>query len=103
MIALSPVAVAAIALICGAWLAVAVWATFRAGGRITLARNQVAALKRSGALLAASPATPLIVYRDGRLEGSERLAPLFGLQGEKLHLADLLAAVQEDGRQALEE
>jgi signal transduction histidine kinase len=102
MIALSPVAAAAVAIVCGAWLVIALWATIRVGGRIALARAQVAALKRSGALLAASPATPLLVYRDGRLEGAERLAPLLGIDTERLNLSRLLQAVREDQRSELE-
>jgi signal transduction histidine kinase len=103
MIVLSPIAMATVAAICGAWLAIAVWATLRAGGRITLARAQVAALKRSGALLGASPAAPLLIYRDGRLEGAERLAPMLGIESERPQLADLLDAVHEASRAELAE
>ena len=95
MIALTPLAVAMIALVCGAWLAFAVWTALRAARRIAVARSQVAELQRSGALLDASPALPLIVHRDGRLEGFDQVAARLGIETERPALPDLLQAVGE--------
>ena len=90
MIELSRNAVALIALVCGAWLCVGAWATIGA-----LRRGRRAAATRQGAvradvLLASGPAVPLIVYRDGRTEGGERLADSLGLS-ELSHLSSLSA------------
>jgi len=79
MLTLTPTAAALIALVCGGWLAVAAWATLRALGRSREAVGQVGAVVRSDALLAASPAIPLFVGRDGSLHGSERAAFALGL------------------------
>jgi signal transduction histidine kinase len=102
MIALSPVAAAVIALVCGGWLAFALWWTLRASRRAVQARAQVAAHRRSGALLAASPAVPLIVHRDGRLEGGQRLGAWFGFGIDRAVAADLLQSIGEEGRSDLE-
>jgi len=79
LIELSRTAAALIALVCGGWLAVALWATLRGAGRSRTAAAQLAALEGNEALLAASPALPLIVERDGRILGPERLAFSLGL------------------------
>ena len=79
MLTLTPTAAALIALVCGGWLAVAVWATLRALRRSREAVGQVGAVTRSDALLAASPAIALFVGQDGSLHGSERAAFTLGL------------------------
>src|SRR4051812_27942332 len=79
MLSVTPTAAALIALVCGGWLAVAVWATLRGLRRSREAVGQVAEVAGSGALLAAAPAIPLLIRRDGRLEGSERAAFALGL------------------------
>jgi signal transduction histidine kinase len=79
MLTLSSTAAALVALVCGGWLAVAVWATLRGLGRSSSAAAQLAALDSDEALLAASPALPLIVGRGGRLRGPDRLASSLGL------------------------
>jgi len=79
MLSLTPTAAALIALVCGGWLAAAVWATLRGLRRSREAVGQVGAVARSDAVLAASPAVPLFVGRDGSLHGSERAAFALGL------------------------
>ncbi len=74
MISLSPIAVAAIAFVSGAWLLLGLWGLVyglrrRDGGTRGIDRAQ--------ALLDASPATALIVARDGRVAGA-RAAGLLG-------------------------
>ncbi|MGA9581592.1 MAG: ATP-binding protein [Allosphingosinicella sp.] len=101
MVGLSPVALAAIALVLGAWLALAVWATVRGLGRGRAAAERIDATRHHEALLAASPAIPLIVRRDGGLEEAERVALALGLDRTPLRLADLGEAFGEDDRRAL--
>src|SRR5438309_1167182 len=79
MLSLTPTAAALIALVCGGWLAVAVWATLRGLRRSREAVGQVAEVAGSEALLAAAPAIPLLVRRDGTLEGMQRAAFALGL------------------------
>ena len=79
MLSLTPTAAALIALVCGAWLAAALWATLRGLARSRAATGQVGEVERAEALLAASPAVPLLVRGDGSLQGSERAAFAFGL------------------------
>jgi signal transduction histidine kinase/PAS domain-containing protein len=68
-----------IALVCGFWLAIGLWATLRASRRARSARNLEADALRSRALIEASPAMPLVAYSDGNMEGSQRLANILGL------------------------
>ena len=91
MILLSPVGVALLAIVCGAWLALAVWATVRGLGRSREAEGAAQAAAHDMALLGASPAMPLIVYPGGRLEGPERLALLIGRSALPETLAGLSA------------
>ncbi len=79
MLTLSPTMLAAIALVSGAWLALAAWATVRGLGRGREAAVRIEATRHHEALLAASPALPLVVHRDGRLEEAERVALALGL------------------------
>jgi signal transduction histidine kinase len=78
MLTLTPIAAAAIALVCAGWLAVAVWATLRGLGRSRLASGQRAETDGCEALLAASPASPLVIRRDGGLQGPELTARMLG-------------------------
>jgi signal transduction histidine kinase len=89
MLTLSPTAVALLALICGAWLAAAVWAILRADGRRAAASGQLSGNARAEALLAAAPSLFIMVERDGRLEGSDRAAFVLGLAA----LPDTLAGL----------
>ena len=79
MLTLSPTEAALIALVCGAWLAVATWATLRGVSRSHAADVEVGAAGAGQMLVEASPALPLIVEPDGGLEGSPRLAAALGL------------------------
>ncbi|HEY0414495.1 MAG TPA: ATP-binding protein [Allosphingosinicella sp.] len=89
---LSPTAVAIIALVCGGWLAAALWATLRGLARSRAARGQAAEIARCEALVAAAPASPLVVRRDGRLQGPPRTAHLLGLDAVPDSLAGLADA-----------
>ena len=74
MIELGTTAVAAIALICGAWVAVAAWATLNGARKAREARLRQVSAERSEALLEASPAMSLLIDAGGSLGGSSRLA-----------------------------
>src|SRR5947209_4280568 len=79
MLSLTPTAAALIALVCGAWLAAGVWATLRGMRARREAVAQVAEVAGSEAVLAASPAIPLLIRRDGSLQASESAAFALGL------------------------
>ncbi|MEA1013379.1 sensor histidine kinase [Sphingosinicella sp. LY1275] len=89
MIGLSRTSLALIALFCGLWLAVALWATLRGLVRSGAASARTGSADRGEALLAASPAVPLIVFPDGRLDASARVAGLIGLTSMPGRLGDL--------------
>jgi signal transduction histidine kinase len=78
MLTLSPEALAAIAFVCGAWLALGIWASLGGigGGRAVRAQ---AGGTNGQILLDLSPALALIVDKGGALEGSPRLAAALGL------------------------
>ena len=89
MIELPRTAVALIALVSGAWLCLGVWTTIRALGRGRRAAAAQEGAERAEALLASGPAIPLIVYRDGTIQGGTRLAGSLGLADTPSQLADL--------------
>ncbi|WP_114951329.1 sensor histidine kinase [Sphingosinicella terrae] len=66
-------------LVAGGWLAIALWATLRARRLAGAAAEVVGSSARLEGLLAAGPATPLLIGRDGRLESEARLAAMLGL------------------------
>jgi signal transduction histidine kinase len=101
MVSLSPTAVAALALLSGAWFAIACWATMRGIARGRDAAARLDATRHHEALLAASPALPLVVRRDGSLEEAERAALALGLAGTPRQLAELAEALVEEDREAL--
>jgi signal transduction histidine kinase len=101
MVSFSPTAVAAIALLSGAWLAIASWATMRGIARGRDAAARLDATRHHEALLAASPALPLVVRRDGSLEEAERAALALGLAWTPRQLAELAEALVEEDREAL--
>jgi PAS domain-containing protein len=101
MVSLSPTAVAALALLSGAWFAIACWATMRGIARGRDAAARLDATRHHEALLAASPALPLVVRRDGSLEEAERAALALGLAWTPRQLAELAEALVEEDREAL--
>jgi signal transduction histidine kinase len=102
MVQLSPTMLAAIALFAGAWLALAVWATARGIGRSRSAASRIDDTRHHESLLAASPALPLIIHRDGRLEEADRVALALGLAQVPERLADFGAAFGEEDLERLD-
>ena len=88
-----------IALFAGAWLAAAAWATWR-GRRLAAAAAAVLDENaRLAALIGSGPAMPLLVGRDGGLQGDERLAAALGLEALPERWLDLLArGIVDDGQ-----
>ncbi|HEY0324949.1 MAG TPA: histidine kinase, partial [Allosphingosinicella sp.] len=91
MVTLSASAAALLAVFAGGWLAVALWATLRGRRTADLASSQRRDMARLAGLLASGPAVPLVVRRDGTLEGGERLAALLGLKSLPRRFAELVA------------
>jgi signal transduction histidine kinase len=89
MLTLSPATLALLALVAGGWLAAALWATLAGARRSRIALTGQAEADRARALLAASPAMPLLVLRDGRIDGPARLAHVLGLDALPERLAGL--------------
>ena len=80
-----------LALLAGAWLAAAAWATWR-GRRLSAAAATVLDENlRLSALVSSGPALPLLVGRDGALQGDDRLAAALGLDALPEQWADLIA------------
>ncbi|HEX8224253.1 MAG TPA: histidine kinase, partial [Allosphingosinicella sp.] len=92
---------ALIALVCGLWLAIGLWATLRASRHTRGARQIEVDALRSRALLEAGPAMPLLIHADGSLEAPQRLAHALGLALPPSRLEGLSggegALTEEDG------
>jgi signal transduction histidine kinase len=100
LISLSPAAAAALAVGAAVWLVLALGVTLTSARKIRAARDALAEAAHDRRLLEAAPAVPLLVGRDGRLEASDRLQALLGLEAAPKCLADLSTAAggvrQED-------
>jgi len=88
---ISPQLSALIALFCGFWLCLGMWATVRGARRAGVGYAAEGEARHYRAILAASPAVPLVVHRDGRLVSSSRLAAVLGLEGAPGLLTELSA------------
>ena len=90
------------ALIAGAWLTAALWATWH-GRRLAVAAAAVLDENaRLAALVAASPALPLLIGRDGVLTGQERVAAALGIEAAPDRWPDLLERAFPGHEQAAE-
>jgi signal transduction histidine kinase len=76
---LSPVALVMLGLLLAAWTFGAVWLVLAAQGRARQARAARGTARRLGRMIEDSPAIPLLVKADGKIEGPERLAAWLGL------------------------
>ena len=75
---LSPIALVLIGLLLAAWTFAAAWIALSARARERQARSARAATRRLTRMIDSSPALPLLVRADGRIEGPERLAAWLG-------------------------
>jgi signal transduction histidine kinase len=76
---LSPVALVLLGLLLAAWTFGAVWLVLAAQGRARQARAARITARRLTRMIEDSPAVPLLVKADGKIEGPERLAGWLGL------------------------
>jgi hypothetical protein len=94
-------AIAALALL---WLAVAIGLSVLAARRLRLAQDVLGAARANAALLELTPARPLLVRADGRIECDPQLLRDLGLGGQPAHLADLAgngSGIERDDLEAL--
>src|SRR5687768_7346330 len=89
MLTLTPTAAALVALVCGAWLAVALWATVRGIGLSRRSAARIGDAERAAALLGAHVAVPALLRGGGWLEADGRLAGLLGLDSPPTRMTDL--------------
>jgi signal transduction histidine kinase len=76
---MSPVALVLLGLLLAAWTFGAVWLVLAAQQRARNARAARVTARRLTRMIDDSPAVPLLVKADGRIEGPDRLAAWFGL------------------------
>lgn len=86
---LSPTTLAVIGLLLAAWVAGAAWLMIAASGKARRAETARKAARRMVRMIDESPAIPMIVRADGRIEASERLAGWFGLAKLPQYLSEL--------------
>ena len=79
-----------IALLALLWLALAVWMTLIAARRFRLAEDVLGAARANAALLELTPARPLVVRSDGRIEADPQLVRDLGLHGTPGRLSELI-------------
>lgn len=86
---MTPTALALIGLVLAAWVAGAAWLTIAASARAKGAETARKSARRMVRMIDESPAIPLIVRVDGRIEASERLAGWLGLAKLPQYLSEL--------------
>lgn len=86
---LSPTALVLLGLLLAAWTVAAVWAVLWARGRVRRADAARAGTRRLARLVDESPAVPLLVRADGRIEAPQRLANWLGLDAVPQFLTEL--------------
>lgn len=85
----SPTTLALIGVVLGGWTLAALAAIYLASRATGQARDMRTGLKRMQRMLDESPALPLLVRSDGRIEASARLAGWFGLDRMPTYLSEL--------------
>lgn len=78
-----------IGLLLAAWTLAAAWAILAARQRQKRAEAQLRSARRLGRMVEESPALPLLVRSDGRIEASPRLAQWLGLDAVPQYLSEL--------------
>jgi signal transduction histidine kinase len=85
-----PAAVFAAAALAVLWLALAIWITVLAARRFKLAEDVLAAARANAVLLELTPARPLVVRPDDRVEVDAQLVRDLGLRAPPRRLSDLV-------------
>jgi signal transduction histidine kinase len=78
-----------IGVLLGGWTMAAAWAVLTARARQNRAESQLRTARRLGRMVEESPALPLLVRTDGRIEASPRLAQWLGLDSVPQYLSEL--------------
>ncbi|MCJ2179642.1 sensor histidine kinase [Novosphingobium album (ex Hu et al. 2023)] len=78
-----------IGLLLGAWTLVAAWAVLASRAREKRTEGQLRSARRLARMVEESPALPLLVRSDGRIEASPRLAQWLGLDAMPHYLSEL--------------
>ncbi|WP_067736427.1 sensor histidine kinase [Novosphingobium naphthalenivorans] len=78
-----------IGLLLGAWTLVAAWAVLASRAREKRTEGQLRSARRLARMVEESPALPLLVRSDGRIEASPRLAQWLGLDAVPQYLSEL--------------
>lgn len=86
---LSPFAMITTGVVLGAWTLGAAWAVLVARRRTARAEAAVRLARRLGRMIEDSPALPMVVRSDGRIEGPARLAQWFGFDALPGYLSEL--------------
>src|SRR6187402_2589537 len=86
---LSPTALVLLGLLLAAWTFGAVWLVLAAQGRARQAKVARSTARRLTRMIDDSPAVPLLVRADGKIEGPERLAAWLGLDALPGFLSEL--------------
>jgi len=89
---LSPVALVLLGLLLAGWTFGAVWLVLAAQRRARQARTARSTARRLTRMIDDSPAVPLLVRADGKIEGPERLAGWLGLDRLPGFISELAAA-----------
>ncbi|MEO6152166.1 MAG: PAS-domain containing protein [Croceibacterium sp.] len=85
----SPTALALLGLLLAAWTFGAVWLVLASQGRARQAKSSRSTARRLAHMIDDSPAVPLLVRADGKIEGPERLAAWLGLEQLPGYLSEL--------------
>jgi signal transduction histidine kinase len=86
---LNQTALMLIGLLVAAWTLAAGWAVLAARGRVKRAEQAQRLARRLSRMVDESPALPMLVRTDGRIEGPARLAGWFGLDAMPGYLSEL--------------
>ena len=89
----SPTVLVLAGLLLAAWALVAAWFVMAARGREKRAESALRQARRLARMVEESPAIPLLVRADGRIEASPRLARWLGLE----RVPEYLTELQDDG------
>lgn len=98
MMVFSPTALVVTALLLAAWTVAAAWAVLAARARQRRAEASQRLARRLGRMIEDSPALPMVVRADGRIEGPARLAAWFGFAAMPGYLSELDASANSTGR-----
>ena len=96
MISLTAEAAAGVALLVGAWLALAFWLAIRGARKASMAQGLLEGFVRNQSLLRAGPATPVIIASDGTIESHAALDEVLGLADRPGSLSALAGAIGQE-------